>query len=349
MDQAIAASIAKAQALLDAKRPRDALAVLHGALASAPHDATLHCLTANAELRTAHPYAAIEAARRAIECDPRRAWAYRLLALANRAAGQHGAAVEAAVEAVRLAPTVPEGLLVLAECQAGAGRLWDAETTVTRLMEVAPDVASTHRTRGTVSLRQKKWRKAEVALRRAVAMEPNDAPAWNDLGVALLHRYRRGEAVKAFAQAARLDPTLKEAQQNLRRQTVGSPVLSRRLRLSLFTGPVLIPVLLVNAILSRRHRLSLPSAAREHFRPRPLNWREVLYLAVLVGVASVVCVLGFVEGAQSDYWQLNRWVWLAIGVTSSLYAAMRVYETRAWRAANDEPDIGDRLQQQETW
>ena len=76
------AAAERAIALLDLKRPEEALVHLGRAVAAAPEIPELHCLVALAKLQLTDAKGALAAAETAVGCDPEEEWGHRLRAIA---------------------------------------------------------------------------------------------------------------------------------------------------------------------------------------------------------------------------------------------------------------------------
>ena len=206
----------RAELLVSAGRPREAVALLERALAGAPDDSATLCQLSLAYLHAGERERQLTVANRAAAADPESEWAQRLRCDALGALGRKAEALEAAEQAVALAPREPLALLCLVNALRRTGYRWaDAEARAEDLVALAPARASSHDARALVALERGRLADAEAGMRRALALEPETASYHNNLGLILLRQERRAEAVAAFERAAQIDPTMRVAQENL--------------------------------------------------------------------------------------------------------------------------------------
>ena len=196
----------RGQALLDAKRPADALPVLLQAVALNPVAAHPRCLLALAHLRLDQPREALQAAQDAAACAPEYEWPHRLRASALIQLGHRGEALEAARQAVRLAPERPEVYLMAAEAELAMRNLAAARAAALTALSLDPHRPGAHVMLSTLALRAGAWRQAETHARDALGTDPENTAALNNLGLALRGLGRRREAVHYLGTASRLDP-----------------------------------------------------------------------------------------------------------------------------------------------
>lgn len=313
---------ARAEALLAAKRPREAVRELGQAIASAPQDAGLHCLMAQAFLAMKEPQSAAEAAARAVSCQPNGEWGHRLLALAYKAIGAKDSALAEATEAARLAPTSPNALHTLGTCQLYAGQLRQAAATAERLRSLAPEWPLSHQLLTLVALRRKRNDAMEHA-RRAVEQDPLSAYNWNNLGAAYVRQSRRVEAAKTFVHALELDPTNEVAQRNLKGLVMPLSAVGkdRGWRL-LIIAPLAIPFAVYFQLTLRR---KLPEAIRKEFLATPVGRIEL----AVVAVALLLSVGGIVLSAESGQEGAAPYLTILL-VAVFLYAVLRGFDTVVW-------------------
>lgn len=227
------------EALLDARKPEQALSRVAEALTADPDSAAAHALAARA-LRDLgrHPEAEVEA-RQAVACAPQWAYPLRILALTlSKAPGatpwRSDESVAVAREAMRLEPQNPASYIVLADACATAGQFDEADETVRRGLQLAPHSAPMWVTASFVALKTHHWPAAESAARRALAIDPDDAAAINNLGVAIRRQGKTELGAVAFLDAVKIDPRSPAARENV--ELVGFQ------RLSVFAAVVLLPL-----------------------------------------------------------------------------------------------------------
>lgn len=301
-----ASAVHRAQVLLDARRPEEALELLAHAVASDPEDLRAHCLMALALIRLNRPGDATRAAERGAAVDPSAEWPQRLRALALLAQGRKRQALEAANEAVRLAPEVAQTHIVLASAEAARSHLRAAREAAARAVELAPEDANAHATLGEIALRQGDAQDAERAYRTALSLDPEDAAAHNNLGVALDRLGRHAEAREAYTAAARFDPRQEVSPQNVARNArqfitgggwavaIAATIVLQIIRAAMDSThssadvPAAIAVVLlavvaggIGILIFQRHReeqltpveRALLRDRRAHYRRRPWEWR----------------------------------------------------------------------------
>src|SRR5262245_35054401 len=104
----------QAEALLEAGRHQEALALLTVGLSMAPEDEELLCLMVQCLLELEQWREAWRIAERAVAVTPESDWAHRLHSIALRNCARRHDAVAAAKEAVRLQPMLPHNWHTLA-------------------------------------------------------------------------------------------------------------------------------------------------------------------------------------------------------------------------------------------
>lgn len=205
----------RAQAALDVGRYREAIPLLHNALAIDAENGEILCMLSYACVNLEEYAPALEWANRAVAVNPGEEWGHRLRSVIFMRTDRLKAALEAAMEAARLEPDGTYTLSTLAEAQVCTNRLPEAEDTVQRLLAVAPEDGLAHRTRAYVYLAQKKYAEAETSSRTALKLEPDNSRALRLLGDSLLGQKRLKEAVENFAESLRRNPTNAETRRAL--------------------------------------------------------------------------------------------------------------------------------------
>ncbi|MFN8555833.1 MAG: tetratricopeptide repeat protein [Dehalococcoidia bacterium] len=205
---------ARARALLDLRRPAEALPLLRQAATDAPDDAHPRRLLALALLRTGDPEAALEAAGQAVALDPDDEWGRRLQSRILMASDRPADALAAARQAVRLAPTGAEAWFALGDAALANGQPEEARQAARQIADADPLTANAELLLGDISLVADQPAVAEAHYQRALAKEPDSYAALNNLGIALLRQRRYQEATDRFHGAARLDPSAPAARGN---------------------------------------------------------------------------------------------------------------------------------------
>lgn len=264
----------RAEALIDAGRPADALPLLTQAIAAEPGNARAYCLQSLALMKQEQYPAALRAAEAAVRLEPAGEWGHRLRAIVLLEMGRKREALAPAREAARLAPWEPSVLHTLARSELASGNRRAARETAERLRSAAPEWSSSHELLGLIELQGRNARAAEAHYRDALRLHPGSWVAMNNLGLALQQQGRRKEAIECFHQAARLNPSKDLIRKNLSgavRNYVGVGSL----------GLIWMVVQAIRALISPSHSAadgSLPA------------WGSV----VILGVVAAVLLAGYV-------------------------------------------------------
>lgn len=201
-----ASLIARARALLDARRPGDAIGVLHQALATGPGDWQALCLLSLAYLQVGQPADALTTAGYAAAANPASDWPHRLRASALVKLERVGEALAEAKQAVAVDPGIPESYIILTEAEVANRHFAEARAAAEQARALAPERCGGHVALSMVELKARRWTQAEIHARAALAIDPENTAALNNLGVALQGLGQRREAVHYLGTASRLDP-----------------------------------------------------------------------------------------------------------------------------------------------
>ncbi|MGB6851923.1 MAG: sulfatase-like hydrolase/transferase, partial [Thermoanaerobaculia bacterium] len=109
----------------------------------------------------------------------------------------------------------PESLNALARVLSEAGRQQEAIEILNRVLEENPDNGKSYEHLGLVHLRLEQWESARDYSRKAVDLVPELADAWNNLGAALYYLGRPLEALTAWEEAVKQDPSQYETLFNI--------------------------------------------------------------------------------------------------------------------------------------
>lgn len=207
---------ARARALLDLRRPAQAIALLREALAQDPDDADLLLLLGRAHLLAHRPAEALAAADAALAQQPARVSAHVLRCYALVALGRGAEAVAAGQESVRLAPQHSSGYLALTDALVlhplpvarGLARAGRTPTLLAaqRAAELSPDLPLAHLGLARAYAQTADWRRARAASDRALALAPDDASIHNDVAALWFKQGPSTSAARGFARAAAMDP-----------------------------------------------------------------------------------------------------------------------------------------------
>jgi tetratricopeptide (TPR) repeat protein len=344
-----------AAALIEVGRYREAIALLHQALARSPEESQILCKLSLAHLRLGDHQTSLRFADQAVAAEPDAEWGHRLRSVALGGLGKHALALKAAEEAVRCAPELPHALSVLCEAQLDA-KPREAEQTAEQLRSVAPDWCNTWLTSTLVSLQRKRWKEAEERSRKALTLDPESFVAMNNLGVALLNQKRRLEAVETFQRAAALAPNEETARSNLKLSVskyLGASALVLWLLLHAASGgPAVLALALVGVAIFfviRWYRFrQLPEGIKAYVRSNRQVWfppavqqkpERLLLLVVKTlfwGTGIILLLLLLANMSSLDASQTWK-AWVAIGLLGSvLLAAALIPVVRRRRAARRE-------------
>lgn len=232
---------ARAAALLDMNRPREAVEAARAGLGANPDDGDLWCLLARAHLALGEADHALGAADRAAAIgNADEGWPHRIRAMALRRLGYGPAAIEAGRTAVRLAPDVFQNHVALADAMIGfpayvfprdpgpgglvprpgryVGPWWytrdtrrathDAIAAVAETaVELGPDSTDTLLTLAWARRLQRRKREAKALADRALEIAPDDPHVHQQRAAILESGGRLAGAARGFGRAAALDPT----------------------------------------------------------------------------------------------------------------------------------------------
>lgn len=198
--------LARARVLLEARRPGEAIGVLHRALAAEPGDWQALCLLSLAFLQVGQPADALVTAGHAAAANPASDWPHRLRASALVKLERVGEALAEAKQAVAVDPGIQESYIILTEAEVANRHFAEARAAAEQARALAPERCGGHVALSMVELKARRWTQAEMHARAALAIDPENTAALNNLGVALQGLGQRREAVHYLGTASRLDP-----------------------------------------------------------------------------------------------------------------------------------------------
>jgi len=244
---------ARAEALLAAGRPAEAVRLLAAAVAGAPEDPDLRSALARALHVAGDLPAALREAERASALAPE--WFFPLCQQASilLARGRPWQARKRAEAARRLAPeqALSHEWCGRAALQCGSHR--QVRECLERWRELAPSDPDLFILESRLEFTRRQWAAAEAAAREALRLDPGDAEALHLLGVILTHSDRPREAAEVLVQAGRARATAEVAADTARAVDAhDGPVY-----LAMILG-ILVPWLLAFAFLSPRMPLWAP-------------------------------------------------------------------------------------------
>ncbi len=219
--------LARAEALIEIERWREAIHELHKLLEFAPENYRALCLMAQCFYQLGEHNEGLSWSNRAIAVLPNNEWAHRLQACIYRKQGRKKQALKAANEAVRISPNEPFALHILACSQIDWNLIAEAEKNALHLREIAPESRYGHSALGHIAMNRKKFAEAETHFRRVLEIDPLSWDAMNNLGWVVLkqsqqgfnfslRKERRKEAIECFRRAVHLNPTEQLSKTNLK-------------------------------------------------------------------------------------------------------------------------------------
>ena len=208
------ADLARAQQLLELKRPSEALALVAAVLSAQPDDPVALRLAARCQSSLGRDMEALRTAQAAVAADPHSDHGYRILAEILRRAKNHQAAAQAATEAVRLAPEEWRTHLMLAQCLIRVDPN-AALKAVRRARELNPQSADVHYIRAVILRSLHRDEEARAAIASALAINPQHAQAHNTLALLDQSRWGWRKSLQGLRKSLSLDPQQRGARYNL--------------------------------------------------------------------------------------------------------------------------------------
>jgi tetratricopeptide (TPR) repeat protein len=204
-------TVARAEALLDAGRPEQAIELLSKELATAPDDVPMLQTLARAQLEV-DPKAAVLSAQQLISLDPEEHHGHLYAALAYDELGNRSQALEHARAAARIAPDDLSVVMTYAivVSRKTFGRK-EGMRAAKHAMALAPDDAAGYIAAGAVELHSGRWRRAARWFERALEIDPHDQMARINLAVAKQGAGNVAAALGGVDGLLRFDPNDKDA------------------------------------------------------------------------------------------------------------------------------------------
>ena len=202
---------ARAEALLDAGRPHQAVELLSQGLATEPGDLPMLRVLARAQLLV-DPAEALATAQLLIAREPESQDGYFFAAVAHDELGNRKAAVESARTAMAIAPDDPYVLMAFAITR--SRRPWgrrEGLRAAKRAIEVAPEDSAGYIAAGSVELHSGHWRRSAKWFERALEIDPHDQMAQINLAIAKQGAGNVAAALGGVDGLLRFDPNDKDA------------------------------------------------------------------------------------------------------------------------------------------
>jgi tetratricopeptide (TPR) repeat protein len=224
--------IAYAKALLDSRKPEDALHILNaGGRLTSPIAETLRkkidSVLAGGELLElsteidrivvrfhAGYFAEVEKRAEALLIDhPGSGVAWKILGAAQKA--QNKNAFAALRKSAELLPNDAEAHYNLGVAEEDAGLLVEAEASYRKALAIQPDFGKAHYNLGLTLNDLGRIDEAVLSYRKALELHTDFAEVYNNLGAALAHLGKLDEAIASYRKGLQLRPDLAEAHNNL--------------------------------------------------------------------------------------------------------------------------------------
>ena len=201
---AVTAQLARAGALLDEGKLREAEGACLAVLSSEPANPAATHLLGLIRARSGDAAAGEELIRRSIEFSPHDPSLRLNLATFLRRHGRFADAVRAYRRVLQLDPGQLAARHGLALSLEGLGRVAEAEAECRALLAISPQDARGWSALGLILTRRSRLPEAESAYRRALALNPRLGPAHQQLGAVLARMDRAEEALGQLARAQSL-------------------------------------------------------------------------------------------------------------------------------------------------
>ena len=204
--------ISQGEALLEMRRPEQAIEEFQRALALKPDDPTALSYIAYAFILMERYSEALVWSGRAIGADPTNDWPYRIKANAHLGKDQRKSAYKAAATAVSLRPEDVQCLTMLGNCALNLDRREEARMLGELIRKQAPEAVSGHLLLGHLADAEEKFADAAQHFEKALELEPGNANALSALAAIRGRNNRFGESVDLLRGALSVDPTRKDRQ-----------------------------------------------------------------------------------------------------------------------------------------
>jgi tetratricopeptide (TPR) repeat protein len=273
----------QAKALDAFGRSGKAIPLLNRALALTPWDADLLCQVAKAYFDEEQWEECLQAAEKALSVKPHSEWAHRLRCVSLRHLSRLPEALQAAHDATRYSPNGTFALFTLGETLRECGDYKRAEAIGLRLLTLAPEEVLTHQLLCNVYTSTCRWPDVERHARLGLQCDAEKAALHRLLGKALSRQGCKSEALQAYLNALRLEPTSETAQSALHEECLrfeANPILREALMIGMF----LLAALLYSAHWSALAALSVSGlavvcllVALMRFAPAAFLWTQWEY------------------------------------------------------------------------
>jgi len=305
----------RAEILMEIGRWPEALEVLREHLSNYTDDYAALCRMAICHYSLGEFQSAFDLTKRAIVSEPDEEWAYRIQSLVFASNGEHKRSLDAARLCNEQAPDSPEALHCLFSAQVNFGELDDAAATLESIKYLAPDSSETYESIGLLALKREEYQPAETAYLKALSLDPESVSALNNLGVVYMSMSEKGlgyhyreQALEMFNRAARAQPTLKTAQENI---SVASAPLKFTAPIGLIFGIWVVLRFIGGAASSNQPKFDANELAG--FEPLLMQILNVYTFICLVGLVAASLLLLSRKFRQKAYYEITKSrIWLII-------------------------------------
>ena len=202
MSDDVRAMCQQAEQLINSRRTKEAINLLHKALSMDPSCGEVHGYLGMAYQNSGNPQQAVPEYQQALQLNPQMTFINVNLGTCLMNMNQFDQAVPYFQQYLQINPNAPDAAQVQSYIQrAGASK---QTGNLRALVE-----------QGQSLLNQKRYPQAQAAFQQALSVDPNFAPAHFFLGYAYANAGQCQQAISEFQSALRIDPNMKEAVLNI--------------------------------------------------------------------------------------------------------------------------------------
>lgn len=215
LNPAVARSLARAEALMQARQFPMAADEFRHVLAQDPNVALAHHRLGTIMIMSGQGAQAVDELEAAGKLDSGSPEVQADLGYAYQMVGQGLPAMKAYERALALEPRETEAAVNLSNIYSSCGRLEDAIAVLSQAVQNNPRSAQAHNNLATLYSLDEKWAPALSEFQKAEALDPNMASAHYGLGTVLMQSKSYTAAIAEFKQALALQPNLMQAQMKI--------------------------------------------------------------------------------------------------------------------------------------
>lgn len=211
LNQKTLASLARAQALMQAHRIPEAMQEYRNVIAAEPQSAIAHEKLGLAALFVNNSYLAVQELEVATRLEPDHSSTHNALGLAYQAEGDGSHAQAEFQTALSLNPKDAEAAFNLGTIYAGTGRYGPAEEAFKKAVAANPKAPMAHNHLGTLLSLSGNYKQAVQEFQTALTLAPDLASSHYGLGLALYNLKDYSNSIREFKRALVLNPGLSDA------------------------------------------------------------------------------------------------------------------------------------------